>query len=251
MKTLIYSIFLLLILPTFTFPQTRKASGYIDQIPDLPTTINEARSRLSPQDEDSKVQAVIKDIDINSDTTQPLTVDEINDPPGNNTFLSSTDDYVKVRKNLQQGWTEVEDSIVVLVTNPKLAFQNAIVAIGEERVRELDECKDQSINEHRRKKSADTSCASIVEQKMMGRRDTVASGYLASTTQRWVRLKNTVRIFLQRQESMLDSVRPRNDESAGIDQAKRVDATLLAVVNLLLQIEEDVTKSVVHAGARE
>ncbi|MFI5253454.1 MAG: hypothetical protein ACHQQQ_13600 [Bacteroidota bacterium] len=233
------------------FPQSIKASRWVDLIPPLPVSVAEARERISPQDEDIKVEGILSGIHLSSDTTQPLTIDDTTETREQPILSSGRDAaYDSLIRILEHEWLSVDDSINTLVQIPKLNFQNAIVTIGERRVKAVEACKRASHSKKISRWRTDSLCIAVAEVEAALKRDSAANGYLKSTQADWNRCLKTVKSFLIRQEERLDSMRTRTIVTTADTRAKKIEATLVAVVKLMLQMEGEITKFAAEAGAR-
>jgi hypothetical protein len=233
------------------FSQARRASQYLDLVPLPPVSIAEAQSRLSSQGEDVKAAALLREIELNSDTTQPLTTDDANaNKDGHPLSAKPAIDYGPLKKSIESTWARLEDSIIILIQNPRLTLQNTIAAIGEKRVKALEKCKHAKYKKRVSKQKQDSLCIANAEAGAVQKRDKAANDYLGIMQQNWGQYKSMLKSYLEQHEQKLDSIRAASVEASMDQQAKKIEVSLLSVVRHALQTVSEITKTVVEAGAR-
>lgn len=254
MKIMKYISFLfLIVLLQFSsaFTQTRRPSQYLDLVPLPPVSVAEAQRRLSSQGEDVKAAALLREIESISDTTQPLTIDDLNAKKEDHQLSAKPAvDYGPLKKSIESTWSRLEDSIIILIQNPRLTFQNSIVTIGEDRVKALEKCKHAKYKKRVSKQKQDSLCIAKAEAEAIQKRDKAANDYLGTIQQNWGQYKSMLKSYLERHEQKLDSIRATSVEASIDQQAKKIEVTLLSVARLALQTVNEITRSVVEAGAR-
>jgi hypothetical protein len=244
-------VFLLFLHCSQVYSQSRRASQYLDLVPTPPKTLAEAKSRLSLSDEDIKAAAVLRQIAAESDTVQPLTIDDTSSSRKSHLLSAKPEvDYTSIKKSVETEWNRMDESFMNLVQNPKFTFQNTVITIGEDRVKALAACRHARHKKGMTRQRQDSICAARAEADAMKKRDAAAGTYLNTMQNNWAEYISLVKSYLVRQEAKLDSVRVKSVEASTDIQARKVEATLSSVVKLVLQNESDITKAVVEAGAR-
>jgi hypothetical protein len=248
---LLSSAFMLFFHCSQLFSQSRRASQYLDLVPAPPKTLAEAKSRLSSNDEDTKAAAVLRQIAAESDTVQPLTIDDTSSSRNGHVLSAQPAvDYTSIKKSVETEWNRMDESFMNLVQNPKFTFQNTVITIGEDRVKALAACRHSRHKKGMTRQRQDSICAARAEADAMKKRDVAAVYYLNVMEKNWTEYISLVKSYLVRQEAKMDSVRVKSVEASTDIQARKVEATLSSVVKIVLQNESDITKAVVEAGAR-